>query len=136
VLISILLISARAKALVESIVTLGLIFSGGMLGLFALGFFSTRATRKGAYIGIAACLLFILWGTVTGPLKVDLGINFKMHPIMIGIFSHFILFGTGYVASLLLGGYRPDLTGLTIWDSRAVDRQEYLVAEAVASGEG
>ena len=108
------LISARAKALVELIVTLGMIFSGGMLGLFALGFLSKRATRRGAYIGTAVCLAFILWATVTGPLKVILGLNFNMHPIMIGVFSHFILFGSGYVASLLFGGYRPELTGLTI----------------------
>jgi SSS family solute:Na+ symporter len=114
VILANVLISARAKALVELIVTLGMIFSGGMLGLFALGFLSKRATRRGAYIGTAVCLAFILWATVTGPLKVNLGLNFNMHPIMIGVFSHFILFGSGYVASLLFGGYRPELRGLTI----------------------
>jgi len=109
-----ILISARVKALVELIVTLGMIFSGGLLGLFALGFLSKRATRRGAYIGTAICFAFILWATITGPLKVNLGINFNMHPIMIGVFSHFILFGTGYIASVLFGGYRPELKGLTI----------------------
>jgi solute:Na+ symporter, SSS family len=112
---ALILISARAKALVELIVTLGMIFSGGMLGLFALGFLSNRATRRGAYIGMAICLTFILWAVVTGPLKVDLGFNFQMHPIMIGVFSHFILFASGYLASLAFGGYRPDVAGLTIW---------------------
>jgi SSS family solute:Na+ symporter len=109
-----ILISARVKALVELIVTLGMIFSGGILGLFALGFLSKRATRRGAYIGTGICFAFILWATVTGPLKVNLGLNFHMHPIMIGVFSHFILFGCGYIASLLFGGYRPELRGLTI----------------------
>lgn len=112
--LAIILISARAKALVELIVTLGMIFSGGMLGLFALGFLSTRATRRGAYIGTTICLAFILWATLTGPLKINLGFNFNMHPIMIGVLSHFILFISGYLASLLFGGYRPELTGLTI----------------------
>ncbi len=115
---ALILISARAKALVELIVTLGMIFSGGMLGLFALGFFSKRATRRGAYIGMAICLTFILWAVLTGPLKVDLGFNFQMHPIMIGVFSHFILFASGYLASLAFGGYRPDVAGLTIWKDR------------------
>lgn len=112
---ALILISARAKAMVELIVTLGMIFSGGMLGLFALGFLSKRTTRRGAYIGMAVCLTFILWAVLTGPLKVDLGFNFRMHPIMIGIFSHLIMFASGYLASLTFGGYRPDLTGLTIW---------------------
>jgi SSS family solute:Na+ symporter len=91
-----------------------MIFSGGMLGLFALGFLSTRATRRGAYIGTTICLAFILWATLTGPLKINLGFNFNMHPIMIGVLSHFILFISGYFASLIFGGYRPELTGLTI----------------------
>jgi SSS family solute:Na+ symporter len=119
VLTALILISARAKALVELIVTLGAIFSGGILGLFALGFMTTRATRRGAYIGTVICLIFILWATVTGPLKVNLGVNFTLHPIMIGIFSHFILFLSGYAASVLFGGYCPDLTGLTIGSRHA-----------------
>jgi solute:Na+ symporter, SSS family len=120
--IALLLISARVKALIELVITLGMIFAGGILGLFALGYLTTRATRRGAYIGMAICLLFILWATITGPLNVDLGVNFTMHPIMIGIFSHPLLFITGYLASLLLGGYRPDLAGLTIWNSAAVSK--------------
>jgi solute:Na+ symporter, SSS family len=120
---ALILISARAKALVELIVTLGMIFSGGMLGLFALGFLTRRATRRGAYLGMALCLSFILWAVVTGPLKVDLGVNFDMHPIMIGVFSHFILFAGGYLASLAFGGSRPDVTGLTIWKDRPADKR-------------
>jgi len=112
--LAIILISARAKAMIELIVTLGMIFSGGMLGLFALGFLSTRATRRGAYIGTSICLAFIFWAALTGPLKINLGFNFNMHPIMIGVLSHFILFISGYLASLIFGGDQPDLTGLTI----------------------
>jgi SSS family solute:Na+ symporter len=135
VLLANVLISARAKALVELIVTLGMIFSGGMLGLFALGFLSKRATRRGAYTGTAVCLAFILWATVTGPLKVNLGLNFSMHPIMIGVLSHFILFGTGFVTSLLFGGYRPDLTGLTI-GSRAGEEVGATPRRSLSSGKG
>lgn len=116
VAVALILISSRVKALIELVITLGMIFGGGILGLFALGYMTTRATRRGAYTGMVVCLLFILWATITGPLKVDLGINFRMHPVMIGIFSHPLLFVTGYLASVLLGGYRPDLTGLTVWN--------------------
>jgi len=128
--IALILISARAKALIELIVTLGMIFSGGMLGLFALGFFSTRATRRGAYIGTVICLAFILWATLTGPLGINLGLNFTMHPILIGVFSHFILFISGYLASVLLGGYQSNLSGLTIWTGK-VEIPEDKLAEKV-----
>lgn len=121
--IAMLLISTRAKAQVEMIVTLGMIFAGGLLGLFALGFLSTRATRRGAYFGTLICLLFILWAVLSGPLKVDLGLNFSMHPIMIGIFSHPLLFVSGYLGSLVLGGGEPSTEGLTIWSRTAVRAQ-------------
>ena len=56
-------------------------------------------------------MLFTAWGVLTEPSSrtLDLGVfNFNMNPIMIGVFGHMISFGVGYIASLLLGGYRPD----------------------------
>ncbi len=41
-----------------------------------------------------------------------------MNPTMIGILSHPLLFGVAYVVSLLPGGERPELAGLTIWNLR------------------
>jgi len=113
---ALLLISSRVKALVELIITLGMIFGGGILGLFALGYLTRRATRRGAYLGMCCCLVFILWAVLTGPLHLDFwGWNFTMHPLMIGVISHPLLFVIGYVGSLLFGGERPPLDGLTVW---------------------
>lgn len=109
------LTQARAQAIYGVVITLFMILSGGMLGLFALGFLTTAANRRGAYGGIAACVFFVGWATLTGPLKVDLGWNFRMHPILIGVLSHPVLFLSGYAASRLLGGAPADLTGLTAW---------------------
>lgn len=50
-----------------------------------------------------------------------MGFNYRMHPILIGILSIFVLFGAGYLASLILGGPRPDMSALTIWRSRKTD---------------
>ena len=122
---ALLLISARIKALAELTITLGMIFAGGILGLFSLGYLTTRATRRGAYVGMGVCLVFILWATLSGPLKVDLGYNFRMHPIMIGIISHPLLFISGYLASFLTGGgdkLNRDLAGLTMWTGSSSQR--------------
>lgn len=105
----------RAQAIYEAVISFGMILSGGMLGLFALGFLTRRATRRGAYAGIAACILFVAWATLTGPLKLALGPRFSMHPIMIGVLSHPILFIVGYLASRLDGEAPPQLQGLTIY---------------------
>lgn len=114
----------RSTAAYEVVVISVSIIAGGMLGLFALGFLTRRGTRAGAYAGIAASVLFVSWAAVTGPLQVDLGLNFRMNSLLIGVLSHFVLFTVGYAASVLLGGYRPVLTGLTVWDlPRSADQR-------------
>ena len=115
-----LLTLTRSTAAYEMVALSVSIVAGGMLGLFGLGFLSRKATRQGAYVGILVCLLFVGWATVTGPIGLDLGVNFTLHALMIGVLSNFVLFTVGYLASLFLGGHRPELVGLTVWDKGAV----------------
>jgi SSS family solute:Na+ symporter len=106
-----------SASIMERGVTIAAIVSGGMLGLFLLGFLTRRATRRGCYVGIAACLLFTAWGITTEPTHrlVDMGLNFPFNPILIGVLGHVVLFVTGYVASIVLGGYCPaDVDRLTV----------------------
>jgi SSS family solute:Na+ symporter len=85
------------------------IATAGMFGLFALGALSKRATARGAIAGIAACVLFTAWATLTSVkfpalnrVLLDLGaFNYPLHPFLIGVFNHGILFGVGLTASLL-----------------------------------
>jgi len=105
-----------SASVMERAVTIAAVLSGGMLGLFFLGFLTTRATRRGCYVGIAACVLFTLWGILTAPGSrlIDLPVNFPFNPILIGVLGHVVLFVVGYLASLALGGYRPaDVKSLT-----------------------
>lgn len=84
------------------------IATAGMLGLFALGALSKRANAKGAMVGIAACVLFTAWATFTSVKLpalnrqlLDLGpFNYKLHPFLIGVFNHIIVFVVGLAASL------------------------------------
>jgi SSS family solute:Na+ symporter len=100
--------------------------TAGLLGLFALGLLSRLATRQGAWAGIAACVLFTSWATLTSvtfpamkrPLLDLGGFNYTLDPFLIGIMNHAILIVVGYGASLLLRGRRPDIVGLTIWGPR------------------
>ncbi len=87
------------------------IATAGMLGLFALGALTKRANAWGAMVGIVACVLFTAWATLTSVtlpafngVMLDLGpFNYRLHPFLIGIFNHAILFGVGLSASLWFG---------------------------------
>lgn len=84
------------------------IATAGMLGLFALGALSKRANAKGALVGIGTCVLFTAWATFTSVklpalnrVLLDLGpLNYRLHPFLIGVFNHAILFGFGWLASV------------------------------------
>lgn len=91
------------------IFTLYAIFSGGIVGIFLLGFLSARANRQGVNIGIIACILFTAYALLTSTpvglhhkkLLLDLGrYNFTHDKLMLGVYSHLVVIGVGYVASL------------------------------------
>lgn len=101
--------------------TVSAVASGGLAGLFLLAFLTSRATRRGVYVGIAATLAFTAWASLTLPDKrvFDLGgLNFPWHDYMIGAIGHVILFVVGYAASLLLPEHDAvdeRLRQMTIW---------------------
>jgi SSS family solute:Na+ symporter len=135
-LIAIALIPGQGSAsIMERAVTIATTLSAGILGVFFLGFLTTRATRRGLYVGIAACLLFTTWGILTEPTHRlrDWGFNFPLNPILIGVLGHFIVFGVGYVASAVLGGYRPqDAEQLTFHQFRRARRNQAATVTAPA----
>ena len=109
----IMLVIASIYAMIGSEGALGLVFmlysivSGGVAGMFLLGLFSTRANKKGLYIGMAACILFTAYAILTsteagGKLLLNLGDwNFTHHKYMLGVYSHVIVLVVGYAASFL-----------------------------------
>jgi len=85
------------------------IVSGGLAGLFLLAFGTRRATSRGVYWGIGACVAFTAWATLTlAPAHVvNLGrFNFPWHDYMIGAAGNVVLLVVGYVASLLSSSTR------------------------------
>jgi SSS family solute:Na+ symporter len=59
VIIAVLMI--QVKSVLDAWWDLASIFSGGMLGLFLLGYFSKRATSMNAAIAVSVGILVILW---------------------------------------------------------------------------
>lgn len=119
------------KSVVELSVTVAAIVTGGILGLFALGFLFRWTTAWGANIGIIICIFFTAWATFTRVILpgmettlINLGrFNYTLSPYLIGPFGHFVLVAVGLLVSKLKGGPRPDTKDLTFWDVLSARRR-------------
>jgi SSS family solute:Na+ symporter len=79
------------------------IASGGLAGLFLLAFLMARATRAGAYAGIAVSTAFTVWAVLTKGAKPFVKLdrfNFTFDELTIGAFGNIILFVVGAAVSL------------------------------------
>jgi SSS family solute:Na+ symporter len=108
--IAILYINAGNEGVLGIIFTLYAIFSGGIVGVFLLGLFVPRANNKGVKISILVCIIFTAYAVLTSieigvgmdkHILLDLGrFNFTHNKLMLGVYSHLIVIGVGYLASL------------------------------------
>ena len=119
----------------EIVFSLYAIFSGGIVGMFLLGLFTTKANKEGLYVGISACVLFTAYALLTStPIGVsnkkillDLGEwNFKQHKYMLGVYSHLVVFVVGYFASFFFKGKETD-TSLTFYGRNKKLQNQYIV---------
>ncbi|MBC8167891.1 MAG: sodium transporter [Bryobacteraceae bacterium] len=109
------------------------IASGGLAGLFLLAFLTRRATRAGAWVGIACSSVFTVWAVLTKGAKplVNLSpLNYPYDDLTIGAFGNIVLFVTGLLASLLTAPTEIEDKG-TVWHWRRTRdaRQAGVLAE-------
>ena len=108
--IAMLYLRAGDEGVLGIVFTLYAIFSGGIVGIFLLGLFSARANNEGINIAIVTCVIFTAYAFLTSTpvglgqnkrLLLDMGaFNFTHHKLMLGVYSHLIVIGVGYAASL------------------------------------
>ncbi|MBE8721597.1 sodium:solute symporter [Sphingobacterium pedocola] len=110
VVIGFIYINLGSESILGIIFTLYAIFSGGIVGVFLLGVFSTRANNQGVNIAIVVCIVFTAYAFLSSTeieirgeqiMILDLGrFNFTHNKLMLGVYSHLIVIIVGYVASL------------------------------------
>lgn len=106
-----------SESILGIIFTLYAIFSGGIVGVFLLGIFTQRANSQGINIAIVVCILFTAYAFLTSTeiefrgetfFLLDLGeFNFTHNKMMLGVYSHLVVIGVGYIASLFFP--KPEL---------------------------
>lgn len=108
--IALLYINTGTSGVLVIVFTLYAIFSGGIVGIFLLGLFSSRTNNKGVKIGILASVIFTAYAVLTSTtvgegtethLILNLGdYNYTHNHLMLGVYSHIIVITVGYLASL------------------------------------
>ena len=94
----------HVKSALDAWWTLASIFSGGMLGLFLMGYFSSRVTSRQAAYGVAAGVLTICWMSLS-PLYWGEGIWLQFrnpfHSHLTIVFGTTIIFIVGFFLSII-----------------------------------
>jgi SSS family solute:Na+ symporter len=112
-----IVIAWKSERVLSFYFTVSSIVAGGLAGLFLLAFLNPRANKQGVYIGIACCLLFTTWGTLTNGNErvLDLGrYNFNMPGVMIGVIAHIVLLVSGWLASFGFAAPDPGVQAMTL----------------------
>jgi solute:Na+ symporter, SSS family len=112
---AILLANTDAKTFQDTSTMLASVAGGGLLGMFCLGFFTTKGDSRAVFYGIVTTIVFSIWTVLAkkGILPNWLSVPFDLY--YTGIVGNFIMFVVGYVASLIIPGKKRDLTNYTIW---------------------
>jgi len=95
------------------------ILAGGLLGLFLLGFLTTRVDGRAAGIGIGCAVAFSAGMSLIalGILPADWikAVESRFDSYYTGIVGNLLAFGAGYAAARLFRSSARDVSGLTLW---------------------
>ena len=113
------LLFSEQKTLQDLWTELQSIAAGGLLGLYFLGFFTTRGDGRSVGVGIACAIAFsgLMSLAQLGwlPASWTAGINAHLDSYYTGIIGHLITFTVGFLAASILPRRDRDLTNLTVW---------------------
>ena len=102
---AILLLDARTKTLEDAAITLIALTSGGLLGLYLLGFLTRRGDGRSAGLAIAATLALSLYRALSRaswfPAGLHLGFLDAVDGYYTALLAHAVMFGVGWAAGLV-----------------------------------
>lgn len=101
-----LLLDARTKTLEDAAIRLIALTSGGLLGLYLLGFLTRRGDGRSAALAIAATLLLSLYRAVSPAAWFPAGLRIPaldaVHGYYTALLAHALMFAVGWAAGLVL----------------------------------
>ena len=108
---ALLLLEARTRTLEDAAIRLIALTSGGLLGLYLLGFLTRKGDGRSAALAIVATLLFSVYRAVSAAPWFPASLRFPaldaVHGYYTALLAHVIMFGVGWAAGLALPRKQP-----------------------------
>jgi solute:Na+ symporter, SSS family len=118
VLGAIALMRSDTKTLMDTGTVTTAVTSGGLLGLYLIGFFTKLGDDRSMLPAIVFTILFTSWMTLTTfPGLLPDWLTPPIHRYYIGLLSHIIMFSIGLFVAWLLPRRQRDLHNLTVYTS-------------------
>ncbi len=112
---AIILDQVQMKTLQDAATKLASILLAGLLGMYMLGFFTTRGDSRAVGVGIVCTILFTIWTILAerGMLPDYLTVPFDLY--YTGIIGNVVMFVVGFLVASLLPRRERSLHNLTVW---------------------
>lgn len=115
---AIILLNAETRTIEHAAVTLASMFTGGMLGIYLLGFLTNAGDARSVGVGIAFAILFTLWTVVSSRGLIPEALRYPFDLYYTSIFVNFGVFIIGFLVAAVLPRRKRDLSELTIWNRK------------------
>lgn len=112
---AIMIFEAETKTLQDTGTVLVSLLSGGLLGLYLFGFFTTRGDARAVWLAIASTVAFTAFTLAVqrGWLWFDIELPFDLYYTT--IIANLLMFAVAYLASVTLFKSRVDHRAFTVW---------------------
>jgi SSS family solute:Na+ symporter len=118
-----LLVRSETKTLQHLSTEFAAIIAGGLLGLYMVGFFTTRGDGRAVGVGILFAVAFSGFVSLAGlgwlPANLTQLLERHFDTYYTGIVGNVLTFLAGYILGALLSPRPRDLTNLTVWTQEA-----------------
>jgi SSS family solute:Na+ symporter len=120
---ALLLVRSESKTLQHLSTEFAAIIAGGLLGLYMIGFFTTRGDGRAVGVGILCAVAFSAFVSFAGlgwlPANLTQLLERHFDTYYTGIVGNLLTFSAGYILGALLPPRPRDLTNLTVWTQEA-----------------
>lgn len=108
---------SKTETIRDTAIILISITSGGLLGLYFLGFFTQKGSTKSVWIGLSFTFIFTGWTILAshGLVPIYLQVPFDLY--YTGLIGNILMFSLAIVAAMLLTDHKRNLKNLTVWNT-------------------